>query len=821
MMNDIQEESNFIANYKRFVRKLDNLYWKKHPYWYLEFKKFDNEKFKEIEEYFGLYFVSNYGQVVSFHHKLPIVRKFEFVHGYLGLGLCIMGQNTFHFIHNLVCRTFLAPLQPGNKVIHQNGITTDNYYKNLEIVSITPAVRLIKGKKYDFSLYYRVEFESKTVMHDTVTVLQFDMEGKFIREYKSLKSASVITHIDGHQISACMRGEQKSAGGYQWRYKKDLPFKKKSIDISPVQYLPSPRAHPILQFDLKGNFIKEYPTILEAEKHVNTSYSSISKSALGEYETAGGFQWRYKDDPIFKKGVVKIAPVRKHLRPSSKPILQFGLDGKFIKEYSSIKEAGRAMGKWDQLIGQCAKGRLRFAYGFQWKYKNDPRFAHGITGIEAVTPLQQFMPTAILQFDLEGNFIKEHDSIASAARCVGVSQGSIGLCVGGKLKMSANFQWRNKEKFESGGAVKKIEPLKKITKGKGPVLQFDIRGKFVKEYASIREAACKTGVLEGSIRNCLYRIYNKSAGNFQWRLKSELNSNQANKDIDPVPMRRKPSGKPVFQFDINGKFITRYPSVRKAARILNISRKTISACAERKYKTSGGFQWRYQDDPIFKSGIGSIEPLKTIHHSVPVIQFELSGKYIREYPSAADAAKTTGLSSFSIYKCLGGKTQTACGYQWRYKNDPAFKEGIKNMQSLESIRKVLRKPVLQFNLKGKFIRQFSTIVEAAHILNIPAKNIGRCVNGKSRLAYGYQWRSANDPIFENGIIDIGPVKSQVYPTSIPVLQYDFEGNLIREYKSINEAWEKTGITRSHIANCVRGRYKTNRASGYIWKFKKV
>ena len=131
----------------------------------------------------------------------------------------------------------------------------------------------------------------------------------------------------------------------------------------------------------------------------------------------------------------------------------------------------------------------------------------------------------------------------------------------------------------------------------------------------------------------------------------------------------------------------------------------------------------------------------------------------------------------------------------------------------------MRKPVLQFNLKGKFIRQFSNIVEASHILNIPVNNIGRCVNGKSRVAGGYQWRSANDPIFENGIIDIGPVKSQVYPTSKRVLQFDLEGNIIREYKSINEAREKTGIARSQIARCANGEYKT--ARGYIWKFKKV
>jgi len=74
-------------------------------------------------------------------------------------------------------------------------------------------------------------------------------------------------------------------------------------------------------------------------------------------------------------------------------------------------------------------------------------------------------------------------------------------------------------------------------------------------------------------------------------------------------------------------------------------------------------------------------------------------------------------------------------------------------------------------------------------------------------------------MFENGIIEIGPVKSQGYPTSRPVLQYDLEGNLIREYKSLNEAWEKTGIARSQIARCANGIYET--ARGYIWKFKKV
>jgi hypothetical protein len=49
MMPRMYEESDFIKNYKRFEKRLKNLYWKKNPDWYMEFKKFADEKFEEID----------------------------------------------------------------------------------------------------------------------------------------------------------------------------------------------------------------------------------------------------------------------------------------------------------------------------------------------------------------------------------------------------------------------------------------------------------------------------------------------------------------------------------------------------------------------------------------------------------------------------------------------------------------------------------------------------------------------------------------------------------------------------------------------------
>jgi len=56
----------------------------------------------------------------------------------------------------------------------------------------------------------------------------------------------------------------------------------------------------------------------------------------------------------------------------------------------------------------------------------------------------------------------------------------------------------------------------------------------------------------------------------------------------------KDSGTPINQYDKNGKFIATYPSTREAERRLGISNSNISKACNGKYKTVGGFWWRYK-----------------------------------------------------------------------------------------------------------------------------------------------------------------------------------------------------------------------------------
>ena len=54
-------------------------------------------------------------------------------------------------------------------------------------------------------------------------------------------------------------------------------------------------------------------------------------------------------------------------KSNNKPILQFDLDGNFIREWSSATDVGREV-KCN--ICNCLKGKRPSAYGYIWKYKN-------------------------------------------------------------------------------------------------------------------------------------------------------------------------------------------------------------------------------------------------------------------------------------------------------------------------------------------------------------------------------------------------------------------------------------------------------------------
>jgi hypothetical protein len=55
------------------------------------------------------------------------------------------------------------------------------------------------------------------------------------------------------------------------------------------------------------------------------------------------------------------------------PILQYDLQGNFVKEWNGVVDATKEVGKHSTNIIRCCQGKFKQAYGFIWKYKHPER----------------------------------------------------------------------------------------------------------------------------------------------------------------------------------------------------------------------------------------------------------------------------------------------------------------------------------------------------------------------------------------------------------------------------------------------------------------
>jgi hypothetical protein len=259
-MNLLEEEhKDFISGYKKFQKQFDKLYWKKHPDWFLEFKEFKDEKFKPIDEYQGFYFISNYGKVVSFKRKLPGERRSKMINDFLAVSLNHFGSTKLNYIHELVYTHFVGKIKPFHRIVHKDNDITNNYYKNLKEVNIAELLESKKANKSDDtssltgSQPEKVKKPGKPAKTTKplkpkkqrksqkppigeldAGVLQFTKEGKFVREFSSIREAALELRISPKSILACLKGKSKIASGFQWLYRVDPNFDDGIFDIKPV-----------------------------------------------------------------------------------------------------------------------------------------------------------------------------------------------------------------------------------------------------------------------------------------------------------------------------------------------------------------------------------------------------------------------------------------------------------------------------------------------------------------------------------------------------------------------------------------------------------
>lgn len=199
--------------------------------------------------------------------------------------------------------------------------------------------------------------------------------------------------------------------------------------------------------------------------------------------------------------------------------------------------------------------------------------------------------------------------------------------------------------------------MKAAKKRRKPILQYDLEGNFIKEWEG---ASCIDGFERVSIGACCKGKLVSTQG-YIWRFKESENFSQK---IE-VPIRWKAFKKPIVQYDLNGNFIAEYESVNSAARSLGIRAANICQCLKGRHLTCGKYIWKYKDE-----GLVCVEACHTTYTwEKEVLQYDKQGTYIGHYNSITNAVIATGVGRTSISNCLHGRSKTAGGYVWKYKEE--------------------------------------------------------------------------------------------------------------------------------------------------------
>lgn len=194
---------------------------------------------------------------------------------------------------------------------------------------------------------------------------------------------------------------------------------------------------PIVQIDLNGNYIETYDSARQAFICTGVDESAIRKCCKWQLHTAGGFFWTYKNEWDLNPQLV----VQRKIEQYCIQVVQLTLNGEFISQYTSQKNAEKQTGVPANKIVACCHHQQKSAGGYIWvelKEYNERQQP------PSVKPRKR----SVVQLSLIGDFITTYDSAASADKTLNINQSSIIKCCKEKVCTAGGFRWMYKEDYE-------------------------------------------------------------------------------------------------------------------------------------------------------------------------------------------------------------------------------------------------------------------------------------------------------------------------------------------------------------------------------------
>ena len=177
----------------------------------------DNENWKDVEGYEGLYQVSNLGNIKSLNYlhtgKAKNMKKYFHNSGYLAVDLWKKGKGERRFVHKLVAESFIANPNNYSIVNHIDGNKLNNYASNLEWCTQQHNVQ--EGFKLGRKGSFLGKFGEKH--NRSKEILQLDLYGNIIKKWSCASEVQRKLGFGQANIRNCCVGRCKTSYGFIWR----------------------------------------------------------------------------------------------------------------------------------------------------------------------------------------------------------------------------------------------------------------------------------------------------------------------------------------------------------------------------------------------------------------------------------------------------------------------------------------------------------------------------------------------------------------------------------------------------------------------------
>ena len=271
--------------------------------------------------------------------------------GYIGCGIYRASQATKDYVLHKAVRKYgyenfkrtIIKIFPDNE---------EGRKQAFELEAILVNETLLKSKST-----YNTALGESTTENLMKTVYMFDLNGNYLRSFKSSREAAAYIQPDNQDnaraaIKNNCLGTTSSSYGYFWSYTKEFTYKNECMKE-------------VAQYTINGKFLRTFKSITEAE--VALSLNNIAQ-AIYKKGSAGGYQWRYfEGDTSDIPTLVNVKTKNLFL-----PIIMFNKSGKVIKKFDCVKQC---VNEYPELsasqINRVLNKTIKSHKGYTFKYQDD------------------------------------------------------------------------------------------------------------------------------------------------------------------------------------------------------------------------------------------------------------------------------------------------------------------------------------------------------------------------------------------------------------------------------------------------------------------